>query len=316
MCAAFLPGGLHAVVAGSAAGNDAGVAEVRGLPGERWRGRCRTPRSSGCGCGPLPAALVPLWQELQAAVTCAWSTRVAGFQPDHRVAGLAGVARGRCVAPLPVAFTPSWQLAQRLDDPGVVPVRGLPGGRRVARLAVVAAHDVVRRLAGRDGPVVAGEAAAGHLAVIDGRRGFPGLRRVAGRRSCSSTGCVPGACRSPSCRCGRSSSCRSPACDRRATPGASPWSSGRPGRHRWPGCGCCSCRSASDSVVAGDAARGDALVGESGRHPCARRVAAAAFRGRRDVARGLARRLHAVVAARAGLADARVVERRRLPRGR
>ena len=29
---------------------------------------------------PLPVALVPLWQRAQVPETCAWSTRVAGFQ--------------------------------------------------------------------------------------------------------------------------------------------------------------------------------------------------------------------------------------------
>ena len=30
--------------------------------------------------GPLPVAVVPLWQEKQAPITSAWSTRVAGLQ--------------------------------------------------------------------------------------------------------------------------------------------------------------------------------------------------------------------------------------------
>ena len=66
----------------------------------------------GMWFAPLPAALVPLWHELQVPVTCAWSTRVAGFQADTAWQASQVLLVARCDALLPVAFTPSWQLAQ------------------------------------------------------------------------------------------------------------------------------------------------------------------------------------------------------------
>ena len=68
----------------------------------------------------------------QVPVTCAWSTRVAGFQLETAWQASQVLLVARCVAFLPVAFVPSWQLAQFVDDPGVVPLRRLPGRRRVA----------------------------------------------------------------------------------------------------------------------------------------------------------------------------------------
>jgi hypothetical protein len=61
--------------------------------------------------GPLPAALVPLWQVLQAPVTCAWSTRVAGRQLVTAWHASQVLLVERCARLLPVALTPSWQLA-------------------------------------------------------------------------------------------------------------------------------------------------------------------------------------------------------------
>ena len=66
---------------------------------------------------PLPAAVVPLWHELQLPDTSAWSTRVTGRQlavPWH--APQPSVER-MCVALRPVAFAPSWQLAHAAASP-------------------------------------------------------------------------------------------------------------------------------------------------------------------------------------------------------
>ncbi|NJD31178.1 MAG: hypothetical protein FIB04_04765 [Gammaproteobacteria bacterium] len=64
----------------------------------------------GMWFGPLPGAFAPSWQELQVPITCAWSTRVAGLQPETEWHASQVAVVARCVAVLPVAFTPSWQL--------------------------------------------------------------------------------------------------------------------------------------------------------------------------------------------------------------
>jgi hypothetical protein len=71
----------------------------------------------GMWFGPLPAAVAPLWHELQVPVTWAWSTRVAGFQPETAWQASQLLLVARCDPVFPVAFTPSWQLAQFVTMP-------------------------------------------------------------------------------------------------------------------------------------------------------------------------------------------------------
>ena len=127
-------------------------------------------------------------------------------------------------------------------DARVVELGGRPRRRRVAVLAGVVAGDVRRALARGDRAVVAGEAAADHLRVVDAAS-RASRRSSSGRsRSCCWSGCGSGSCRWPSCRCGRSSSCPSPACGRRAAPASTSPSNGRT-RSCWSrGCALGSCR--------------------------------------------------------------------------
>ena len=70
-----------------------------------------------------------------------------------------------------------WRLARRIGavvtadavvgDVGVIEIRRYPGNRRMTVVAVVAARDMCRVFASRDGPVVTGDAGAEHLCVID-----------------------------------------------------------------------------------------------------------------------------------------------------
>jgi len=55
----------------------------------------------------LPVAVVPLWQEAQLPLTCAWSTRVTGRQLDVEWHASHVVVDWMCVALLPVALAPS-----------------------------------------------------------------------------------------------------------------------------------------------------------------------------------------------------------------
>ena len=66
----------------------------------------------GMWLGPLPVAFVPLWQVPQVPVTCAWSTRVAGFQPETAWQDSQVLLVAMWIDFFPVAFVPSWQLTQ------------------------------------------------------------------------------------------------------------------------------------------------------------------------------------------------------------
>lgn len=64
-------------------------------------------------------------------------------------------------------------------DPVVIEVGRRPRIRRVARLAVVVARNVICTLTCRDRAVVAGEASAAYLRVVHPNGRLPGCRRMA-----------------------------------------------------------------------------------------------------------------------------------------
>ena len=137
-----------------------------------------------CGGVVMPVAVVPLWQVEQLVSVAAWAKRAAGP---------AGEAAGSALA---------WQVAQS----GRWSRRG-PAYEAVPMRALGALAGVRT--------VVAGVAAAGADRRVVHRVGGEARRRVGvavAALDARSPGCAAASsCRSPSCRCGRSSSwCRSP----------------------------------------------------------------------------------------------------------
>ena len=67
--------------------------------------------------GVLPRAVEPSWQEEQLPSTLPWSTRITGFQDTVAWQASQAVVALMCLVPIPVAFAPSWQVAQRSVTP-------------------------------------------------------------------------------------------------------------------------------------------------------------------------------------------------------
>jgi hypothetical protein len=74
--------------------------------------------------GPLPVAVVPLWQETQLADNCVWSTRSAGFQLTVLWQASQLLVDAMCVRLFPVSLDPSWQLTQFVVTPACVKLAG------------------------------------------------------------------------------------------------------------------------------------------------------------------------------------------------
>ena len=158
--------------------------------------------------GFLPVAVVPLWQAKQVPVTCVWSTRVTGFQAIVAWQDSQLLLVVMCVGFLPVACVPLWQDTQLPVTPLWLKFAGFHAVVRWQVSQLLSLATWPRVLAGRDRAVVAGEAAADHLRVVDAGRRLPGAGRVAGLAAVGGRDVRRCSCRWPACRCGRTRSCR------------------------------------------------------------------------------------------------------------